>query len=483
MIMKPHTIARFVCCAALVLASRLAAAEQNDFIAGSASEITTFLQGSFANTNSCMVIGLVDEHGSRIFSAGKLDNGTTQEVNGDTVFFIGSVSKTFTTLLLEEMVERGEMKLDDPAAMYLPKPVKVPAYQGKAFTLLDLATHTSGLPFNPDNMTGNSAKEQYETYTTGKMYAFLSGYSLDRAPGTEFRYSNVGMALLGHLMALKAGTNFESLVVDRLCRPLHMNSARITLTPELKARLAMGHDDSGKPSPPWDFQVYSPAGNIHSTANDLLIYASAQAGLAPSRLASLMEKTHLIRFTDSHGAPDIPGFGVFGHTAMDWVDRAAYQPPGMELLGHAGGSGSYHAFVGFDQKQRRGVVVLSTANDVSVEAIGWTLLQRLPLKRESANMFAHELVGLGFAYELDKQTQTLRVTKIYSNSPATRAGLSVGFIIQKIDNVPTIGKSIAEDGVLLRAKGSPKVRLELVNPERGETNTVEVTRGKFLTSG
>src|SRR6266516_348573 len=120
-------------------------------------------------------------------------------------------------------------------------------------------------------------------------------------------------------------------------------------------------------------------------------------------------------FKDSRGLSGMPGFGVFGRTAMDGLDRAAYQPSGMELLAHAGGAGSYHAWVGFDKKQRRGVVVLTTANDVSSKAIGWTLLQRRPLKRENANEFAKEIVGLGFAFDLDKQTQTLRVTKVFLN--------------------------------------------------------------------
>ncbi len=143
-------------------------------------------------------------------------------------------------------------------------------------------------------MTGATVKEQYETYTVEKMYAFLSGYTLSRDPGTEFEYSNVGMALLGHVIALKAGTNFESLVVNRICRKLHMDSTCIARTPEFKARLAMGHDDSGKPSPPWKLQAYSPAGGVHSTANDLLEYVSAHAGLSPSRLTPLMKETHVV---------------------------------------------------------------------------------------------------------------------------------------------------------------------------------------------
>ena len=114
---------------------------------------------------------------------------------------------------------------------------------------------------------------------------------------------------------------------------------------------------------------------------------------------------------------------------------------------------------------------------------GWTLLQRLPLKRENANEFAKEIVGLGFAFDLDKKTHTILVTRVYPQSPASQAGLSAGLIIQKIENVPTAGKSVVDCAVLLRANGSPKVRLELVNQERKETNTVELTRGKFLTSG
>jgi CubicO group peptidase (beta-lactamase class C family) len=474
---------QFVCYLALLFAAQFPAGAQNSFSYAEADGIKAFLHDNFRQTNACMVIGLADQRGNRIFSAGKLDNGTDRDVNGDTVFFIGSVSKTFTALLLQDAVERGEMKLDDPVAKYLPASIKMPTHGGKEITLLHLATHTAGFPVNPDNMAGWNDRERYETYTVEKTYAFLSGYTLSRDPGTEFEYSNVGMALLGHVIALRARTNFESLIVNRICRPLHMDSTCIVLTPKLKVRLAMGHDDSGEPSPPWKLQAYSPAGDIHSTANDLLKYASANAGLSPCSLTPLMEKTHMIRFNDSHGLPGPGPGGLFGHTAMDWVDRGAYQPPRMELLGHAGGAGSYHAWVGFDKKQRRGVVVLTTANDVSSEAIGWTLLQRLPLKRENATEFAREIVGLGFAFDLDKKAHTLLVTKVYPQSPASQAGLSAGLIIQKIEDVPTAGKTVAECAALLRANGAPKVRLELVNPERKRTNAVELTRGKFLTSG
>jgi CubicO group peptidase (beta-lactamase class C family) len=372
------------------------------------------------------VIGLVDKHGHRVFGAGKLDNGTSQEVNGDSVFFIGSVTKTFTALLLLDMVERGEVKLDDPVAKYLPSSVKMPSYRGREITLVDLATHAAGLPFNPDNMIGADAREQYESYTEERMYAFLSSCRLSRAPGTEYAYSNLGSALLGHVLARRANGTYESLLIERICQPLGMNSTCITPTPEQRVRMAMGHDEKGKSSPPFKLDVYAPAGNIHSTVNDLLKYTSAQVGLAPSTLTSAIEKSHVFRIEDTHGIPGLGDDFRMGRTAMGWVDRNAFQPPGMELWGHAGGAGSYHAWVGFDRKQRRGVVVLSTANDLSVEAVGWTILQRLPLTEERKDLFVREMFGIGVRLDLSEQTGALEITKVLPESPAAKAGLSAG---------------------------------------------------------
>src|SRR5213594_1881267 len=166
---------RFISFVTLLLAAQFLAAGQNSFTDSEADGIKAFLRDNFRQTNACMVIGLADERGNRIFSAGKLDNGTDRAVDGDTVFSIGSVSKTFTALLLQDAVEREEMKLDDPVAKYLPTSIKMPTHAGKEITLLDLATHGAGFPGNPDNMTGANGKEQYETYTIEKMYAFLSG--------------------------------------------------------------------------------------------------------------------------------------------------------------------------------------------------------------------------------------------------------------------------------------------------------------------
>jgi CubicO group peptidase (beta-lactamase class C family) len=309
------------------------------------------------------------------------------------------------------------------------------------------------------------------------MYAFLSSYTLTTAPGAKFQYSNLGMSLLGHVMELRTGTNFESLVVDRICQPLGMDSTRIKLTPELKRRFATGHDENGRRAKNYDFTVMTGAGALLSTANDLLKYISANLGLTPSTLTPLMKRSQMIRH---QGAPE------FGNTAIPWWDAGVYHPPGMELMGHGGGSVGYSAFIGFDKKQRRGVVVLTNqrAAVANPYAIGWRVLQRAPLAgREPKTIVPmREFVGSGMAFEMD-QAGTLRIKDIFPNTSASEAGLRRGLIVQKINGVPTQGKTLAECVRIGKERADGKVAMELVDPRQKSTNTVELIQKKFLVSG
>jgi serine-type D-Ala-D-Ala carboxypeptidase/endopeptidase len=314
--------------------------------------------------NVSMVVGIVDEHGSSIVSCGKMDTSTDREVNGDTLFEIGSITKTFTALLLQDMVERGEMKLDDPVAKYLPASVRIPTRNGKEITLLHLATHASGLPRMPDNLDPKRADNLAADYTAEKLYVFLSGCKLTRDPGAKVEYSNLGLGLLGHIIAVKAGTDFESVVVDRICRPLKMDSTRITLTPELKQRFAQGHNQMGYPVSGLDFDVLMGTGALHSTANDMLKYVAANLGLAPSSLTLLMERTHAVHFQS-----------VFRRVGIGLAWQVQFDPQGRKIVGHGGGTDGYSAFAGFDKTRRRAAVVLSSSSDFDVSAIGKLLLE------------------------------------------------------------------------------------------------------------
>lgn len=463
---------RSPCVIVLAVCVRLCAAADDDY----PNSLQSFLHENFDGKNYGMVIGLIDEQGSRVYSAGKLDKDTDQEVNGDTVFEIGSMTKTFTTLLLEDMVARGEMQLDDPVSRYLPDSVKVPSRGGRIITLANLASQDSGLPRDPDDLPNIQPPENpYADYSAEKLYAFLSGCRLQCEPGAEFGYSNPGMALLGHAITRTAKTDYESLLVDRICRPLRMDSTRIRLTPQLKARLAIGHDEAGRQTPNWDFQVYEGAGAIRSTANDLLKYLAANLGLMESELGPLMMKTHEIRH---HGGTP------FGDTAMPWMDRNQSVQSGTQMLGHAGGTAGYHTFIGFSRSDRRGVVVLSNQQGiVESEPVGWLILERIELTHEIVNILVNtrekELVGIGVALEFDRPSHTIRIGKVLPDSPAEKAGMSAGLVVKKVGDVAIANKTLLQCQSLIRGAAGTKVQLELQPADGGETKTLEIVRGKF----
>lgn len=316
-----------------------------------------------------IVVGVIEPKGRRIVSYGSLDRGDGRPLNGDTVFEIGSVTKVFTSLLLADMVQRSEVALDDPIAMYLPAGVRAPARLGRAITLEALATHGSGLPRLPDNMKPKDPANPYADYTAELLYQFLSGHQLKREAGSQFEYSNLGAGLLGHLLARRAGMEYEALVRSRILRSLDMSSTRITPTPEMKTRLAVGHNDKLAPVPPWDFKVLAGCGALRSSTNDLLNFLAANLGYRKSPLAPAMTAMLKVR----HPAQP-PGMEI----GLGWL---VARREGKEIVWHNGGTFGHRAFIGYDPKSRVGVVVLSnTFTGAGVDDIGMHLLDtRSPL--------------------------------------------------------------------------------------------------------
>ncbi len=452
---------------------KLLAAQSDD------QAISDFLHANFDHRNAGMVVGIVDERGTRFFAAGKLGNGDDATVDEDTLFEIGSVTKTFTALLLLDMVERGEVKLDDPVAKYLPDSVKMPTHGGKEVTLGNLAAQDSGLPFNASNHTGVDWATRFCTYTVEKMYAFLSDYKLEQDPGEKYQYSNIGMGLLSHVLALKSGRDFESLVKDHICKPLAMESTCIAIAPESKSRFAVGHDERGNVSDYFDLPAIPGAGALRSTARDLTKYASAQLGLTHSGLSPAIEKSHDVLHDDAA----VPGMeGVTGRSAMPWLDENVWQPPDTKLLGHAGGTAGFNSFVGFDLQNHRGVVVLTNQMSIHARSLGWRILQRARLNGFDPQkmMPLREIIGAGLALDIDSPKGMLRISKVLANSPAEKAGLTAGRVICSIDGMPTTDKSIAQCAALIRGQSGTRLKLELASAGQNPTESIEMLREKFL---
>jgi CubicO group peptidase (beta-lactamase class C family) len=296
-----------------------------------------------------IVVGVIEPNGRRVVAYGNLAKGDPRPVDGDTIFEIGSVTKVFTSLLLADMVNRTEVTLDDPAAKYLPENVKMPERSGKSITLHDLSTHTSGLPPVPSNMKPKDLRNPYADYSVDDLYQFLSGYELPRDPGSEFEYSNLGAGLLGHLLAYRAGTDYETLIGTRITRPLTMPDTGITLSSSMKERMATGHTAMLAPVANWDLPTLAGAGALRSSTNDMLTFLEAFLGYKESPLAPAMKAMLEVRRPTGQGK---------GEIGLGWIIMS---PHDREIVAHDGGTGGFRSWVGYDPKERIGVVVLSNA--------------------------------------------------------------------------------------------------------------------------
>ena len=294
-----------------------------------------------------LVVGVIDSKGRRVVAYGSLAKDDKRPLNGDTVYEIGSMSKVFTSLVLMDMVQRGEVALTDPVSKYLPPNVKVPERNNRKITLQDLSTQSSGLPRMPSNFSPKDASNPYADYSVEQMYQFLSGYQLTRDIGEKYEYSNLGVGLLGHVLTLRAGMDYEALVRSRICVPLEMTSTRVMLSPEMKARLAIGHSETLSAVPNWDIPTFAGAGALRSTANDILTFLAANLGYAKTPLASAMAAEISIRRPT--GVPDM-------EIAYGWHVQTK---DGRSIVWHNGGTGGFRTYMGFDPKRRTGVVVLA----------------------------------------------------------------------------------------------------------------------------
>jgi CubicO group peptidase (beta-lactamase class C family) len=309
--------------------------------------------------NVGIVVGIVAPCGREIYAYGQTTLAGEQTVDENTVFEIGSTGKAFTALLLADMVAHNEVSFDDPIGQYLPNNIILPTRSERPITLIELATHTSGLPAIPDNLAPADELNPYADYAVEQMYEALAQTDLTQATSSQYQYSNFGMGLLGHILSLRSGMSYEELVITRITDELNMPDTRVTLTTGMQSRLATGYRE-GEPFPLWDNPTLAGAGALRSTVHDLLTFLAANMGLIDSNLYEAMLVTHEPR----HHVGDSMQVGLAWHIRTQ---------DDIEIIEHHGATGGYWSFAGFVKDQQIGVVVLSNTF-YDIDEIGLNLL-------------------------------------------------------------------------------------------------------------
>lgn len=197
-----------------------------------------------------------------------------------TIYRIASITKTFTAVVLMQLVEEGKVRLDDPVENYVPEVRSLQGYSGRTkITLRELASHTSGLKREPD-MPGASlgAVDQWES----KVLSCIPYTSFDGRPGEQFLYSNIGYALLGLALERASGVPYTQMVEQRIFAPLHMENTFFSVPDDKRTKLAQGIANTDLPLKQVAGMGYRvPNGGIWSTPSDLAKFVIALSAGAP----------------------------------------------------------------------------------------------------------------------------------------------------------------------------------------------------------
>lgn len=316
-----------------------------------------------------MMVGVIAGKDRQIVSFGEISRFTQKTPDRRTVFEIGSVTQTFTAFLLARMVERGVMKLDDPLQTWVPPGVTVPTRGGQPITLVQLATHTSGLPREPDFR--RFRRHETRHLTVAKMFELLGQTELTSAPGTKFLYSNFGYGLLAQAVTRAAGAaDWVELVQREAGAPLGLRDTRVVFGGVGQSRLAQGYG-AGLNSVRYGLltrPAFNGALGLRSTLDDMMQWIAFHMGMVPSPLASLLPLIETPRVAVGAGAGDEIG--------LAWQMHPLRAGSRQRIIARNGSTLGFYSFVVFLKETQTGVVVLSNSR-IPNEEVGLRIIRLL----------------------------------------------------------------------------------------------------------
>ncbi|WP_448202637.1 serine hydrolase [Azospirillum sp. sgz302134] len=321
-----------------------------------------------------LVVGVIRDNRTLVVGRGDSGRPDGGPPDGRTLFQIASLTKPFTGTILAELIRAGRVAPTDPLARHLPKPVHAPDYDGQPIRLLDLATHTAGLPNVPETPRFSwnrleDPRNPYKPLTREEVASWLSGFNLPVPPGTRFRYSNVGMAVLGEALSTAAGSSYEALLKRVVTERFGLKDTTLRLSAEQRARKAVGHA-RGQVVPDWEAPAMQPSFGLYSTANDLLRWLSANLGDCTGNggcdadTAATLALAQSVQ-VDGRELRD-PGSLGQGAMALGWF--VAWAGDGTPILWHSGSTGGFNAYIAFSRAHRWAAVALTNSDPDRVVA-------------------------------------------------------------------------------------------------------------------
>lgn len=288
--------------------------------------------------------------------------------DADTSFQIGSITKVFTSLLLADAVQRGEVELEQPLGSIFGEAATHP--KGRPITLLDLATHRSGLERLPPGFMKQAKRHPDNPYAwlTQEQLLAAVAQTPPRPPDVKWAYSNFGAGLLGQALSRAAGCSFEEMIRARIAEPLGMDDT-VVAAADATGPLARGHSRRGKVVADWDLAAMAGAGALRSNVSDLLTFLRAHLDPASTPLEQPLREV----MRQHAEGPARLGMG------LGWLIIRPKRDP--EYLFHNGGTGGFRSAIAIDAAAGVGVVTL-TNSARSLDRPTVKLLQHLVASRK-----------------------------------------------------------------------------------------------------
>lgn len=335
-------------------------------------------------------------------SAGRMALDSDRRPGEDSRYQIGSITKPFTYLLLAEMVEAGQLSYETTLSELLGDDFEFANAAVGDITLLELATHTSGLPRLPANLGAASMVNPYADYDEAALLEALRSARQGQPLGHGYAYSNFGAGLLGYLLGRADGRGYQQALTERVLEPLALAETSF----EGGEAVATGFS-GGEATTPWTFQSLAGAGALWSTSSDLMRLGAIQLGEIPNPLNHDLGADRDIVIDEA---------GPFRLTRVWHVAESSEG----RVFWHNGGTSGFRSFFGFRPATEESLALLLAGdlNPLSIASdwFGFDRIEREPLEVDPEVTGQYRLtpqVGIG-VYEQDGQL----VTQLSGQSPA-----------------------------------------------------------------
>ncbi|MDW8296550.1 MAG: serine hydrolase [Raineya sp.] len=283
--------------------------------------------------------------------------------NEKSIYEIGSISKTFTAILACIAEQEGKLRLDDEVSKFLPDTLPKLIFNQKPILIKHLLNHTSGLPRMPMNIFLQKSYEMdnpYRSYSTADLFFFLKNFKPFREPEKTFEYSNLAFGLMGVILERLYQKDYESLLIEKICKPLQMNYTHTRYVSKWQSLMMQGYNEKQEPTKNWDFEAMAAAGAIRSNITDMALYAQSLMKSAPTNLQKAFEKTFITTFKNDEQ-----------EIGLSWFKKDSY-------LWHNGATGGYCSFLAFDRNSQTALVLLLNSNvNFFEQTLAITLMQKL----------------------------------------------------------------------------------------------------------